>query len=554
MSKNNTQSNKKYIFEESKNKSNVNLGTLITQQQPKKLSNPKIPQSASSPNKRKTQNNTKSSILVTVRVRPLSKQEKELSTVESVRVLNVNTVCVSDEIAMNKKTVSIKEQQFFYDFVFDHNVGQKETYESTTKFLLPGIIDGFNATVFAYGATGSGKTYTMLGEGDKPGIMPRSVVDLFNILNKDKNKEYRMQVSYFEIYNENIRDLLNNGENLDLKEDPNKGTIIPRLKEFEISNADSFFEMLLKGNKRRTVAATGSNETSSRSHAVLRICLDNKDINSGSTDVNVGKFVLVDLAGSEKTSSNFNNNLNRNAVRRTEGANINKSLLSLGICINALASKNKFIPWRDSKLTRILKDSLGGNSRTVMICTVSPSLFCVDETVNTLTYANRAKNIQTIIKKNVFSSVDVEQQINKYDEIISQLNNELEGLRHQLAVKTHNKHLLLASGVNENNMNLKADKLSKEISSHFENEIRIKKEILGIEKNISVIDGQIKDKEFLLYKMINSSNNKGNQGIVGRSVNNNFVKEKEVKTQINKLIEKINLQKTLLVSKEAKYN
>ena len=301
---------------------------------------------------------------------------------------------------------------------------------------MDGIIEGFNATVFAYGATGAGKTYTMLGTQSEKGIMPRAVSDLFKMLQIFKNKEFKIQISYIEIYNEEIRDLLGDREELKLREDPVKGIIILGVKEIIVENNDNFYDLLYKGNQKRTVGKTNANEASSRSHALLKINIENKDKEGpNSSNVICGRFILVDLAGSEKNNSTItNNNLNKNAIRQQEGAKINQSLLNLGICINALASKSKYIPWRNSKLTHILKDCIGGNSKIVMISNISPSLFCVDETLNTLNYSNRAKNITTIIKKNVINVIDRDSQVSKYREIISNLTDELEAKRNQLAV------------------------------------------------------------------------------------------------------------------------
>ena len=347
-------------------------------------------------------------------------------------MISETSLAVSGENT-NKKNNQIKYQQFFFDHVFDKTTSQLDVYNKTTKPLLESIIEGFNATVFAYGATGSGKTYTMLGKNaTEKGIMPRAVSDLFKLLQKRKDKEFRIQVSYIEIYNEEIRDLLGNREELKLHEDPVKGVLIQGIKELYIDNVDNFFDVLYKGNQKRTTGKTNSNETSSRSHALLKINIENKDKEGpNASNISCGRFILVDLAGSEKNNSALNNNNindannNKNALRQQEGAKINQSLLNLGICIKALASKSKFIPWRNSKLTHILKDYIGGNAKVVMISTISPSLFCVDETLNTLNYSNRAKNITTIIKKNVINVIDRESQVNKYKEIITNLSDEL---------------------------------------------------------------------------------------------------------------------------------
>ena len=485
-------------------------------------------------------------------------------------MISETSLAVSGENT-NKKNNQIKYQQFFFDHVFDKNTSQQEVYNKTTKPLLESIIEGFNATVFAYGATGSGKTYTMLGKNaTEKGIMPRAVSDLFKLLQKRKDKEFRIQVSYIEIYNEEIRDLLGNREELKLHEDPVKGVLIQGIKELYIDNVDNFFDVLYKGNQKRTTGKTNSNETSSRSHALLKINIENKDKEGpNASNISCGRFILVDLAGSEKNNSALNNNINdannnKNALRQQEGAKINQSLLNLGICINALASKSKFIPWRNSKLTHILKDYIGGNAKVVMISTISPSLFCVDETLNTLNYSNRAKNITTIIKKNVINVIDRESQVNKYKEIITNLSDELEAKRNQLAVITNNKYLLpkkdnVINNIQDTNLNAKMDKLSKEITSHFNEEMRVKLEIFDVKKNITNLVNNLKDKEFSLYKLLNKSPNikKGinniNNSISNNSLNINL-KEKEIRANIKKITDQIQNQKSILLTKESKYN
>ena len=503
----------------------------------------------------------KSSITVAIRVRPLNQIELEVTSVEGIKIVNSNSLIVSsDPNSVNKKTNLIKEHQFFFDYVFGPSSTQEEVYQNTAQKLLPGIIEGYNATVFAYGATGSGKTYTMLGTIKKEGIMTRSITDLFKLLNNKKNKEFKMEVSYIEIYNEIIRDLLKEGNVIDIHEDPNIGIILQGVKEVEVENNDTFYDLLSIGNRKRTTGSTNNNETSSRSHAVLRINLYNQDRNSN--NLVFGKLMMVDLAGSEKTSINSNNN---NAVRQNEGKNINKSLLSLGQCINALAQKNQFVPYRNSKLTRILKDCLGGNSRIVMISTISPSIYNIDETINTLLYSNRAKNIQTIIKKNVVSTIEHDSQVNKYDSIISNLSSELQGLRQELVVKIHNKHLLpkkelSAPNIIFNNSN-KLEKISKEINSHFNEEKRIKTEIIEIKTRINTILANLKDKEFGLYKVINKKEmNKSNS--VRDVMRQNYLRkvpqipnfrEKALQSQIKTLNNQLSSQKDLLSIKESQY-
>ena len=199
---------------------------------------------------------------------------------------------------------------------------------------------------------------------------------------------------------------------LDLREDPMKGVCIAGISEIEVTTPEEILDLLMYGNKYRTQEATGANETSSRSHAVLQIVVEHKDRDSGiEAEIRIGKLSLIDLAGSERASKT-----NNRGIRMIEGANINRSLLALGNCINALhenvaKGQTNYIPFRDSKLTRLLKDSLGGNCRTVMIANISPSSSCYEDTHNTLKYANRAKNIKTKVQRNV---LNVEYHVSKY--------------------------------------------------------------------------------------------------------------------------------------------
>ncbi|KAJ0400196.1 hypothetical protein P43SY_009513 [Pythium insidiosum] len=344
-----------------------------------------------------------------------------------------------------------REKRYAFDYVFTPEDGQQTVYHHTTKFLIHGVLNGFNATVFAYGCTGAGKTYTMLGTPDEPGIMALTLDDLFQSIARvhadvQASVAYRVTVSFLEVYNENIRDLLvapsaQPVEYLDLREDPMKGPVVAGISEVEACNAQDVMKLLRRGNKHRSQEATAANAVSSRSHAVLQVLVEQRDKDStndgfgvdpdrGGTmtsTVKYGKLSLVDLAGSERAAVTQNR-----GQRLIEGANINRSLLALGNCINALSEKGAtgtFVPYRDSKLTRLLKDSLGGNCRTVMIANVSPAATSLEETLNTLKYANRAKNIKTTVTRNVLS---VDHHITEYANVISGLKDEIASLKKQL--------------------------------------------------------------------------------------------------------------------------
>lgn len=319
----------------------------------------------------------------------------------------------------------VKDQVFAFDRVFDENVTQTEVYEATTKNLLDSVLDGYNATVFAYGATGCGKTHTITGTSSQPGIIFLTMQELFEkIGERSEEKQTEITLSYLEIYNETIRDLLVPGgskQGLMLREDSNQAVTVPGLTSHHPKDVQEVMDMIVQGNEYRTVSPTAANATSSRSHAVLQINIAQKDRNAAVNEPHtMATLSIIDLAGSERASATKNR-----GERLFEGANINKSLLALGSCINALCDvrKKNHVPYRNSKLTRLLKFSLGGNCKTVMIVCVSPSSEHFDETQNTLRYANRAKNIQTKVTRNVFNvNRHVKDFLVKIDEQMALIN------------------------------------------------------------------------------------------------------------------------------------
>ncbi|KAI1338741.1 kinesin motor domain-containing protein [Xylariaceae sp. FL0016] len=319
----------------------------------------------------------------------------------------------------------VKDQTFAFDRIFDDNTSQTEVYEATTKNLLDSVLDGYNATVFAYGATGCGKTHTITGTSQQPGIIFLTMQELFEkIGDRSDEKVTEISLSYLEIYNETIRDLLIPGgskQGLMLREDANQAVTVPGLSSHHPKDVGEVMDMIVKGNEYRTVSPTDANATSSRSHAVLQINVAQKDRNAAVNEPHtMATLSIIDLAGSERASATKNR-----GERLVEGANINKSLLALGSCINALCDprKRSHVPYRNSKLTRLLKFSLGGNCKTVMIVCVSPSSAHFDETQNTLRYANRAKNIQTKVTRNVFNvNRHVKDFLVKIDEQMALIN------------------------------------------------------------------------------------------------------------------------------------
>ncbi|XP_078510363.1 kinesin-like protein KIF19 isoform X1 [Lissotriton helveticus] len=371
-------------------------------------------------------------LTVALRIRPVSELEREEGAtiiahkVDDQMVVLMDPLEDPDDILRANRS---REKSYMFDVAFDYTATQDMVYRFTTKGLIEGVISGYNATVFAYGPTGCGKTYTMLGTDYEPGIYVRTLNDLFRAIEETSDDmDYEVSMSYLEIYNEMIRDLLTPSLGyLDLRED-SKGVIqVAGITEVSTINAKEIMQLLMKGNKQRTQEPTAANKTSSRSHAVLQVTVRQKSrVKNIMQEVRVGRLFMIDLAGSERASQTQNR-----GQRMKEGAHINRSLLALGNCINALSDRggNKYVNYRDSKLTRLLKDSLGGNSRTVMIAHISPASSAFEESRNTLSYADRAKNIKTRVKRNL---MNVSYHIAQYTNIISDLRSEIQRLKRKI--------------------------------------------------------------------------------------------------------------------------
>ncbi|ERE68378.1 kinesin-like protein KIF18B-like protein [Cricetulus griseus] len=297
----------------------------------------------------------------------------------------------------------------------------QDVFQHTTHSILDSFLQGYNCSVFAYGATGAGKTHTMLGKEGDPGIMYLTTMELYRRLEaRQEEKKFEVLISYLEVYNEQIHDLLEPKGPLTIREDPDKGVVVPGLSFHQPASATQLLEMLTRGNCSRTQHPTDANATSSRSHAIFQIFVKQQDRVPGLTQaLQVAKMSLIDLAGSERASSTH-----AKGERLREGANINRSLLALINVLNALADakgRKSHVPYRDSKLTRLLKDSIGGNCRTVMIAAISPSSLTYEDTYNTLKYADRAKEIRLTLKSNVIS---LDHHISQYATICQQLQAE----------------------------------------------------------------------------------------------------------------------------------
>ena len=291
------------------------------------------------------------------------------------------------------------ERDFTFDQVFGFESKQVDIYNLVARPIVDSVLEGYNGTIFAYGQTGTGKTYTMEGVRSQPenrGIIPNSFAHIFgHIAKAEKGTNFLVRISYMEIYQEMIRDLLakdkDQHKRLELKEHPDTGVYVKDLSKYVVDSADDLDRLMTLGNKNRVVGKTNMNEHSSRSHAIFSMTIECSEVSqNNSQHIRAGKLNLVDLAGSERQSKT-----GASGTRLQEASKINLSLSTLANVISALVDgKSSFIPYRNSKLTRLLQDSLGGNSKTLMIANIGPSMYNSDETLSTLRYANRAKNIK----------------------------------------------------------------------------------------------------------------------------------------------------------------
>ena len=435
---------------------------------------------------------------VYVRIRPFlpkEYQQQKLRRINSTSLItnfqfqnNSSTQNLQSIFIVNNKTLYVidpkhnysQEKQYCFNKIFTEKEKNNDVFDIAIKPTINNVINGYNSTTLAYGVTGTGKTHTIFGDlalsNGEDGVSIKACEYLFKKLNSDYfDNDYQIKVSYIEIYNENVIDLLNNeneNNSLMIIEDPTKGVYVHNVKEFIINNSNDLRKLICQGNKRRTMAPTNQNKFSSRSHAILQLSLKRKAFNEkkNNFDIFFSKFLIVDLAGSERGG------LER-GKRREEGANINKSLFTLGSCINILSDKNKngkFIPYRDSKLTRLLKDSLGGNILTVMLVCVSPSGDSYEESISSLNYANRAKKIKKKIFQNKKEVDFIEGNNgefnnygnknngnnNQYEEIIGSLKNEIFQLKN-IIKEQENK--LRNKNINENDhtLNLEDESFTK---------------------------------------------------------------------------------------------
>ncbi|CAH8538528.1 unnamed protein product [Schistosoma curassoni] len=360
-------------------------------------------------------------VKVAVRCRPMDKKEIAMNCQSVISVSEL------DGCVILKRTSSCDDppKQFTFDLVFGCGSKQTDIYNMVARPIVDKVLEGYNGTIFAYGQTGTGKTFTMEGIRSEPelrGIIPNSFAHIFGAIAKaDANTRFLVRVSYLEIYNEEVRDLLGKDQfaRLDVKERPDIGVYVKNLSSFVVHSPNEMDKLMSFGNKNRVTGATNMNEHSSRSHAIYTITIEcSEHSEKNKTLLRQGKLHLVDLAGSERQAKT-----GATGKRLQEANKINLSLTTLGNVISALVDgKSTHIPYRNSKLTRLLQDSLGGNSKTAMIANISPADYNFDESLSTLRYANRAKNIKNKAKINE----------DPKDAMLRQFQKEIEQLRKQL--------------------------------------------------------------------------------------------------------------------------
>ncbi|XP_049869447.1 kinesin-like protein KIF19 isoform X2 [Pectinophora gossypiella] len=348
-------------------------------------------------------------LMVAVRVRPLRADE-------GPRIVHVvsDKMLVLEEEADNRRDVlrsrRLNDKHYVYDRVFGEDSTQEEVYDTVCAPLVGDTLRGFAGAVFAYGATGAGKTHTMTG------LMSRALSHLFtDIAESDKPQSYEVKMSYIEIYNENIRDLLNPGAGpLELRDEGGSGApVVAGLSEVRATSAAHVAELLARGDRARTAEPTHANQHSSRGHALLSVTVS-KEVEGGTQR---GRLFLIDLAGSERAGLR---------ARRLEGAHINRSLLALGNCIMALSGGARYVNYRDSKLTRLLREVLGGRCRTAMVAHVAPGGASRDTTRSTLHYAQRANSITNRVEREL---IETPMHMSQYRSVISELREEISRLK-----------------------------------------------------------------------------------------------------------------------------
>ncbi|XP_071731361.1 kinesin-like protein KIN-7E, chloroplastic [Rutidosis leptorrhynchoides] len=395
----------------------------------------------------------KENVTVTVRLRPLN--SREISKGDEIAWFGDGDYSIQNEF---NPSIS-----YGFDRVFGPATTTRHVYDVAARHVINGSMEGINGTVFAYGVTSSGKTHTMHGEQKSPGIIPLAVKDVFGIIQETPGREFLLRVSYLEIYNEVINDLLNpTGQNLRIRED-NQGTYVEGIKEEVVLSPAHALSLIASGEAHRHVGSNNFNLLSSRSHTIFTLMIESSPCGENQEeDVTLSQLHLIDLAGSESSKTETT------GMRRKEGSYINKSLLTLGTVISKLTDgKSAHIPYRDSKLTRLLQSSLSGHGRVSLICTVTPASSNTEETHNTLKFAHRSKHVE--IKASQNKIIDEKSLIKKYQKEISCLKQELQQLKRGMV--PNSEDLV--------NMKLQLEAGQVKLQSRLEEEEQAKEALMG---------------------------------------------------------------------------
>ncbi|XP_038720672.1 kinesin-like protein KIN-7H isoform X2 [Tripterygium wilfordii] len=383
-------------------------------------------------------------ILVSVRIRPLNVKEITRNDVSDWECINDTTIIYRNSLSVSER--SMYPTAYTFDRVFSPDCSSRQVYKEGAKEVALSVVSGINSSVFAYGQTSSGKTFTMSG------ITGYAIADIYDYIDKHKEREFVLKFSAMEIYNESVRDLLSaDSTPLRLLDDPEKGTIVEKLTEETLRDWNHFKELLSICEAQRQIGETSLNETSSRSHQILRVSIESSALEFFSNDKSsmlAATVNFVDLAGSERASQSLSA-----GTRLKEGCHINRSLLTLGTVVRKLSKgRNGHVPFRDSKLTRILQSSLGGNARTAIICTMSPARSHVEQSRNTLLFASCAKEVTTNAQVNVVVSDKA---------LVKQLRKELARLESELKSSRPTSTSDFAAELQEKDLQI--EKLEKEV-------------------------------------------------------------------------------------------
>ncbi|XP_065072197.1 kinesin-II 95 kDa subunit-like [Rhopilema esculentum] len=436
-------------------------------------------------------------VKVVIRCRPMN--EKEIAAGHD-RVVDMN-VKKGNVMLRNPSKKEEAPREFTFDAVYDWNSKQRDIYDETFSPLVDSVLNGYNGTIFAYGQTGTGKTFTMEGVRTDPelrGVIPNSFDHIFTHISRTHDQQYLVRASYLEIYQEEIRDLLakDQKKRLELKERPDTGIYVKDLQSFVTKSVKEIEHVMNVGNQNRSVGATNMNEHSSRSHAIFLIYIECSEMGPDEeTHIRVGKLNMVDLAGSERQAKT-----GAAGERLKEATKINLSLSALGNVISALVDgKSTHVPYRDSKLTRLLQDSLGGNARTVMVANMGPASYNFEESLTTLRYADRAKRIKNKPKINE----------DPKDALLREFQEEIAKLKRELEKKGGPKKGRRRRRKDGEQGEDDDDEVEDEAENNNEDVIKKKQEELEKEKNALLENHGILEED--KKKLLSEINNRANQ-------------------------------------------